>query len=145
MREENAVFAGELSGHYYYREAGFIDSGILSMISMLNLLAQKKAPLSQLVHPLQKYAQSGEINLHVHDNQRLFQELESTYQDGQQEHLDGLSIEYPDWWFNLRESHTEPLVRLVIEADDQPRLQQEKTRLLKIISKYQDQNGAQES
>jgi phosphomannomutase len=145
MREENAVFAGELSGHYYYREAGFIDSGILSMISMLNLLAQKKAPLSQLVHPLQKYAQSGEINLHVHDNQRLFQELESTYQDGQQEHLDGLSIEYPDWWFNLRESHTEPLVRLVIEADDQPRLQQEKTRLLKIISKYQDQTGVQES
>ena len=136
MREVDAVFAGELSGHYYYKEMGFIDSGILSIISMLNLLARKKLPLSQLVRPLQKYAQSGEINIHVHETARLFAALEAAYKDGRQEHLDGLSIEYPDWWFNLRESNTEPLVRLVMEANDAPTLAQQKTRLLNLIAPY---------
>ena len=136
MREVDAVFAGELSGHYYYKEMGFIDSGILSIISMLNLLAWKKTPLSQLVRPLQKYAQSGEINIHVRDASRLFEALEATYQDGHQEHLDGLSVEYPDWWFNLRESNTEPLVRLVMEADDERTLERQRTRILNLIDPY---------
>jgi phosphomannomutase len=135
MREVNAVFAGELSGHYYYREMGFIDCGILSMISMLNLLALKKTPLSQLVRPLQKYVQSGEINIKVKDAKRVFRDLEETYKDGQQTHLDGLTVTYPHWWFNLRESHTEPVVRLVIEAEDEQTLQQEQDRLLTLIKK----------
>jgi phosphomannomutase len=138
MRETDAVFAGELSGHYYYREMGFIDSGILSMISMLNLLALKDVPLSHLVTPLQKYARSGELNLHVHDPQPLFQELEATYKDGHQEHLDGLSVEYPDWWFNLRKSNTEPVVRLVMEADDASILKTQQARLLELIGRHAD-------
>ncbi len=136
MREVNAVFAGELSGHYYFREAGFIDSGILAMITMLNLLDKKQMPLSQLVRPLQKYARSGEINIHVRDPKQLFTTLEAAYKDGQQEHLDGLSVTYPNWWFNLRQSHTEPVVRLVMEADDEPMLEREKKRLLGIIAPY---------
>jgi phosphomannomutase len=136
MRAINAIFAGEMSGHYYYQEMGFIDSGILSMISMLNLLAARGVPLSELARPLKKYAQSGEINIHAHDTPRLFEELEATYQDGHQERLDGLLIEYPEWWFNLRESHTEPLVRLVMEADDERTLEREKTRLFDIIDQY---------
>ena len=135
MREVNAVFAGELSGHYYYREMGFIDCGILSMISMLNLLALKKTPLSQLIRPLQKYVQSGEINIKVRDAKRVFRDLEETYKDGQQTHLDGLTVTYPHWWFNLRESQTEPVVRLVIEAEDEQTLQQEQDRLLTLIRK----------
>jgi phosphomannomutase len=136
MRETGAVFAGELSGHYYYKEMGFIDSGILSMISMLNLLALKGVALGRLYRPLQKYAQSGELNLHVEAPQPLFRELEETYKDGHQEHLDGLSVEYKDWWFNLRQSHTEPVVRLVIEADDSSILETQKARLLELINRH---------
>jgi phosphomannomutase len=135
MREVDAVFAGELSGHYYYREMGFIDCGILSMITMLNLLGLKRVPISQLIRPLQKYTQSGEINIQVRDRVALFRELEDLYHDGEQEHLDGLTVTYPHWWFNLRESHTEPVVRLVMEAEDEGTLQREKARLLEIIGK----------
>jgi phosphomannomutase len=141
MREVNAIFAGELSGHYYYREMGFIDSGILSMISMINLLSLKGVPVSQLVHPLQKYAQSGEINFEVTDAQELFRELETHYRDGQIEHLDGLTIEYEDWWFNLRVSHTEPVVRLVMEAVEEGLLQEEKSNIMQIIAKYERKPG----
>jgi phosphomannomutase len=144
MREVNAIFAGELSGHYYYREMGFIDSGILSMISMINLLSSKRVPVSQLVHPLQKYAQSGEINIEVGDVQGLFRELETRYRDAQIEHLDGLTVEYADWWFNLRMSHTEPVVRLVMEAVGEERLQEEKSDVMQIITKYERKSGGKD-
>jgi len=142
MREVDATFAGELSGHYYYKEMGFIDSGILSMITMLELLIEKKAPLGTLVASLRKYAQSGEINIHVTDSAKLLDELESIYADGTVEHLDGLSVEYPTWWFNLRESNTEPVVRLVMEADDEPTLQKEKAKIMEIIGRYMPSDGA---
>jgi phosphomannomutase len=135
MREVNGVFAGELSGHYYYQEMGFIDSGILSMISMLNVLALKGIPLSHIIRPLQKYARSGEINVKVQDAKQVFRDLEGAYYDGQQMHLDGLTVVYPHWWFNLRESHTEPVVRLVVEAENEETLQREQGRLLTIIKK----------
>jgi phosphomannomutase len=140
MREVDAVFAGELSGHYYYKEMGFIDSGILSMITILNVLSAKGAPLSQLVEPLQKYAQSGEISVRVGAVPQLFEELQTTYQDGHQERLDGLSVEYPNWWFNLRKSNTEPVVRLVMEANDEKTAAREKERLLNIIAKYEEKS-----
>jgi phosphomannomutase len=135
MREVDGVFAGELSGHYYYQEMGTIDSGILSMISMLNVLALKGVPLSQIIQPLQRYARSGEINIEVQDAERVFQDLEEAYEDGEQTHLDGLTVTYPHWWFNLRKSHTEPVVRLVVEAEDKDTLQKEQDRLLSIIRK----------
>jgi phosphomannomutase len=145
MRKTNAVLAGELSGHFYFREMGFIDIGILAMISILDLLAIKKKPISQLVRPLQKYVQSGEINIKIDDAQQVFQALESKYKDGKQEHLDGLTVEYNNWWFNLRESHTEPVVRLVVEADDEETLHRQKSRLLEIINKSApDQGGHRE-
>ncbi len=136
MREVDAVFAGELSGHYYFKEMGFIDSGILSMISMLNLLTAKGAPLSKLIDPLKKYARSGEINIHVRDSPQILRKLAVAYRDSRQEHLDGLSVEYPTWWFNLRESNTEPVVRLVMEADDETVLEREKSRVLEMIDRY---------
>jgi phosphomannomutase len=141
MREENAIFAGELSGHYYYRELGFIDSGILSMISMLNLLALKETPISQLVQPLSKYAQSGEINIQVSDKQKLLEVVEAAYSGGKQEHLDGLTVEYASWWFNLRESHTESVVRLVMEANNEATLQREQRKLLELINKNTRNTG----
>jgi phosphomannomutase len=136
MREVNAIFAGELSGHYYYQEMGVIDSGILSMIIMLNLLTVKREPLSRLGCRLQKYARLDETSFPVRDSRELFRTLEQAYRNGRIEHLDGLLVEYDVWWFNLRESHTEPVVRLVIEADDQSTLEREKVRLLGIIDQY---------
>jgi phosphomannomutase len=135
MREVNGIFAGELSGHYYYQEMGTIDSGILSMISMLNVLALKGVPLSQIIQPLQKYARSGEVNIEVQDAKRAFRDLEEAYKDGEQTYLDGLTVNYSHWWFNLRKSHTEPVVRLVVEAEDEETLQREQDRLLAIIKK----------
>jgi phosphomannomutase len=109
---------------------GVIDNGILSMITMLNILTMKREPLSRLGRQLQKYARLDETNFPVRDIRQLFRMLEQAYRNGRKEHLDGLSVEYDAWWFNLRESHTEPVVRLVMEADDQSTLAREKARLL---------------
>jgi phosphomannomutase len=133
MREENAVFAGELSGHYYHRDGGFYDSGVLTMILMLNLLAENDGSLSSLVSPLKKYSSTGEINMRVSNTARIMAALQSEYTGGETDYLDGLTIRYPAWWFNIRPSNTEPVIRLNLEADD-PRLMEKKRKeLLGII------------
>jgi phosphomannomutase len=134
MRETGAVFAGELSGHYYFREAGFIDSGILAMLTLLNLLTAKRQTLSELTRPLERYARSGEINIVSTESTMVIDKLTLHFADGEQSTLDGLTVRYPDWWFNLRPSHTEALLRLVIEADDADLLQRRRTELLERVS-----------
>ncbi|MGD8620733.1 MAG: phosphomannomutase/phosphoglucomutase [Anaerolineales bacterium] len=138
MRQESALFAGELSGHYYFQDIGYIDSGLMAMIVMLNLLGRQRKPLSELVDPLMKYARSGEINIAIDKPDQLMKYLASTYRDGKQEHLDGLTVEYADWWFNLRQSHTEPVVRLVIEANDESLLDQKSST---ILGRIEQQGG----
>ena len=133
MREADALFAGELSGHFYFRDAGFTDNAIFAMVQMLNLLALKKAPVSTLIAPLRKYSATGEINMEVKDGEAIFQELEKRYADGRQDHLDGLSVDYPSWWFNLRASNTEPLIRLNLEASSPDEMESRKEEVLKAI------------
>jgi len=133
MREADALFAGELSGHFYFRDAGFTDNAIFAMVQMLNLLALKKAPVSSLIAPLRKYSATGEINMEVKDGEAIFQELEKRYADGRQDHLDGLSVDYPSWWFNLRASNTEPLIRLNLEASSPDEMESRKEEVLKAI------------
>jgi phosphomannomutase len=135
MREENALFAGELSGHYYYRDMGFTDNALFTMIQMLNFLSLKKTPLSDLMHPLQTYYATGEINIKVKDKEAVFAALEANYNDAQQDHLDGLTIVYDTWWFNLRASNTEPLMRLNLEADDSTTKEERKHEVLNIVGK----------
>jgi phosphomannomutase len=134
MREENALFAGELSGHYYYRDMGFADNGIFTMIQMLNLLSLKDGALSRLIKPLQKYRSTGEINFQVKDKDHIFTALEGAYPDARKDHLDGLSVEYDSWWFNLRASNTEPVMRLNLEAGDLATMKEKKAEVIKIIS-----------
>ncbi|MEJ2561937.1 MAG: phosphomannomutase/phosphoglucomutase [Anaerolineales bacterium] len=141
MREDSAVFAGELSGHYYFQDLGYIDCGLMAMVVMLNLLGKKQQSMSELVRPLMKYARSGEINISTKEPDRMLEVLASAYKDGEQVHLDGLSVEYPSWWFNLRKSNTEPVVRLVIEADNEDILAQKKSELMEIVH----QNGGEVS
>jgi phosphomannomutase len=135
MRETNALFAGELSGHYYYRDMGNTDNAIFTMIQMLNFLSLKQTPLSRLIRPLKKYYATGEINIRIQDTEAVFAALEARYKDARKDHLDGLSIEYDSWWFNLRASNTEPLIRLNLEAIDTTTREKKKKEILETIGR----------
>jgi phosphomannomutase len=135
MREENALFAGELSGHYYYRDMGFTDNALLTMIQMLNFLALRKRPLSGAVRPLMRYASTGEINIRVGRPEAIFAALEAAYANMTLDRLDGLTFSAPAWWFNLRASNTEPLLRLNLEADDNGLRDSMKEEVLSVIRK----------
>jgi len=117
MREEHAVFGGEVSGHYYFHDFYCADSGTIPALLILELLSNREARISELLEPYRsKYFISGEINSEVSDGEAKMQELASQYEDGHQYHLDGLSVEYEDWHFNVRPSNTEPLLRLCLES-----------------------------
>lgn len=133
MRERNALFAGELSGHYYFRENYFTESSALAVLYIANLLSQGTQPLSELIRPFQRYFKSPEINSEVGDPPAVLARLRAKFHDGRQFELDGLSVEYPDWWFNVRCSNTEPLVRLNLEAKSKEQLAQRTTELLSLI------------
>lgn len=135
MREEDALFAGELSGHYYYREMGFVDNGLLTMVLVANLIAASGRPLSELVKPLDRYPSTGEINLAVRDPAAVLAVLEALYRDADLDHLDGLTVGYPAWWFNIRRSHTEPVVRLNLEADTKSLMDEKVQEVLAAIRK----------
>jgi phosphomannomutase len=119
MREVGAIFAGELSGHMYFRFSDTLvaDDGIAAFAAMLDVLGEERRPLSQLVAPLRRYAASGEINRRVKDIPRVLAAIEAEHASAPEiSHLDGLRVAYPDWWFNLRPSNTEPVLRLNLEA-----------------------------
>jgi phosphomannomutase len=117
MREEHAVFGGEVSGHYYFREFYCADSGTIPALLMLELLSVRGATMSELLEPYRsRYFISGEINSEVEDQDAKLEELSWRYSDGRQHRLDGLSVDYDDWHFNVRPSNTEPLLRLCLES-----------------------------
>jgi phosphomannomutase len=132
MRESGALFAGELSGHFYFRfsETLVADDGTAAFVALLDLLRRESRPLSELVAPLRRYAVSGEISRHIADPPGFLRAMEAEYKDGEISHLDGLLVRYPDWWFNLRASNTEPVVRLNLEADAAGRMTRERDRLV---------------
>lgn len=131
MRANDAVFGGELSGHYYFKDNYTCDSGEIAMISALNLLGNVDHPLSRLVADLRRYFSTGEINFEVGDQDAAISMLKQRFGDGRQDELDGITVEYGNlgekawWWFNVRASNTEPLLRLNLEASD-PKLRDEK-------------------
>jgi phosphomannomutase len=117
MREERALFGGEVSGHYYFRDFYCADSGTLPALLMLELLSTQGKPLSALLEPYRsRYFISGEINSEVADPRAKIEEIASTYSDAKQHRLDGISVDYDDWHFNVRPSNTEPLLRLCLES-----------------------------
>ena len=133
MRENDAVFAGELSGHYYFKQNFTAESQGLAMIMLSNLICKKNKPLHELVQPLRKYFSSGEINSTVADVKPILDAIRKKYADGNMYELDGISSEYPNWWFNVRSSNTEPLLRLIVEADTQQLMEEKRDELLKLI------------
>jgi phosphomannomutase len=136
MRETGAVFAGELSGHYYFKQNFTAESQGLAVVMLANLIAKSGKKIHELVAPLRKYASSGEINSRVScDPKEILAEIKSRYSDGNIFELDGVSVEFPDWWCNVRSSNTEPLLRLIVEADTPELMESRKQELLGIIRK----------
>jgi phosphomannomutase len=133
MRERGAVFGGEHSGHFYFRDNWYADSGLIAFLVALEVISQEGKPLARLVREFDPYVRSGEINSEVRDIPGRLATLEKHYSQGQIDHLDGLTVEFQDWWFNVRPSNTEPLLRLNIEAGDADTLRRKQEELLALI------------
>lgn len=133
MRQYDAVFAGELSGHYYFKENYTAESQGLAFIKLANLTCKTGKKVNELVAPLRKYFASGEINSKVADVNAVLAKIKTKYADGKMFELDGISVEYSDWWFNVRSSNTEPLLRLIVEAKTRARMEEKRDELLALI------------
>jgi phosphomannomutase len=133
MAEEGAVFGGEHSGHYYFRDHYNADSGLVAAMVVLDQMSKSGRSLSELVAPLRRYADSGEINSEVPEPAAAIEAIAAAFADGRQDRLDGLTVEYDDWWFNVRASNTEPLLRLNVEAHTEEALRAGIERVLDVI------------
>jgi phosphomannomutase len=135
MREEDGVFGGEVSGHYYFHDFYNADSGTLPALLMIELLSKRGANMSELLEPYRsRYFISGEINSEVSDGEAKIEELAERYADGHQYRLDGLSVEYDTWHFNVRPSNTEPLLRLCLESlESKADMERRRDEVLEII------------
>lgn len=133
MADTGAVFGGEHSAHYYFRDNFRADSGIIAALIVLERLSESGQSLAELRRPFERYAQSGEINTTVTDVEAVLARVAAAYRDGMQNRLDGLTVDLGDWWFNLRPSNTEPLLRLNLEAPDRAACDQRTEEVLALV------------
>ena len=134
MRKDDAAFAGEVSGHYYFRDFSQADSGVVPFLLMLELISRKGRRLSEILAPLrERYFLTGELNTPVPDVALKLQELKERYADGRVSHLDGISVDFDDWHFNVRPSNTEPLLRLNLEATSETLMEEKRDEVLEVI------------
>jgi phosphomannomutase len=134
MREEGAVFGGEVSAHYYFRDFSQADSGVVPFLLMLELISRRGRRLSELLAPFrERFFITGELNTPVADVSAKLRELEKRYADGRISHLDGVSVDYDDWHFNVRPSNTEPLLRLNLEATSQALMEEKRDEVIGLI------------
>jgi phosphomannomutase len=135
MRDSHAVFGGELSGHFYYRDNYYADSAMITLVHVINIVSKTDVPISELIKPMRRYYSSGEINFKVEDKQTKINEFAGRYSDGQIDYLDGITIEYEDWWLNCRPSNTEPLLRLNVEAGSKEMLDERLSEITEQLGK----------
>ena len=133
MAETGAIFGGEHSAHYYFRDNYRADSGIIAAVLVLEQLSKSDRPLSELRVPFERYAMSGEINTRVPDPPAVIERIAAEYADAEQDRLDGLTVDLGDWWFNLRPSNTEPLLRLNLEARDRAACDEHTREVLALV------------
>jgi phosphomannomutase len=133
MADTGAIFAGEHSGHYYFRDNFRADSGLIASMFILEIVSLLGEPLSQMLGPFKKYYDSGEINSEVTDIPAKLEEIARVYSDGKIERIDGVTVEYKDWWFNVRPSNTEPLIRLNLEARTPGLMEEKRDEVLAVI------------
>ena len=133
MREKDAIFGGELSGHYYFKDNYYADSGIIALIEVLNVLSRKNVPMSNLISTTKRYYSTGEINFEVEDKDKKIEQIADRFRDGKIDYLDGITVEYNDWWFNVRKSNTEPLLRLNLEGKTREIMKERQRQVTNII------------
>jgi phosphomannomutase len=135
MRREDAIFGGEHSGHFYFRDFWFADSGLIAFLVCWQLISEESKPLSRLVAEIDPYYRISETNSRVEDIPAKLEELERIYgnKGAVLDRLDGLTVSYRDWWANIRPSNTEPLLRLNVEANSRALLDDKSAELLNII------------
>lgn len=134
MRKDNVFFAGEVSGHYYYQNHYFCEAPLVVLFKTLKEMTLKKEKLSELIKPFKVYFHSGEINFKIKNKEEILKKLEKKFKSGTISKIDGLRIDFKDWWFNVRPSNTEPLLRLVLEAKTKEILEKKKNELVYLIS-----------
>jgi len=130
---DGGIIAGEFSGHIMFKENYCIDDGLFAAIKAMNIICRRGKDISELIKPFQKYFQSEEINFKVDDAKETLERVAANYPDGKSTELDGVLIEYDEWWFSLRMSNTEPIVRLRVEADTAELIEQKKQELVELI------------
>jgi phosphomannomutase len=133
MREQDITFGGEHSGHFYFRDNWYADSGMIAFLQCLELFSEAGKPVSEVIAPIDVRFRSGEINRGVGDPSMKLREIEAHYSEAQIDHLDGVTISYPDWWMNVRPSNTEPLLRLNVEGDTKALMEQHRDEALALI------------
>ena len=137
MRKKKSPFAGEVSGHYYFKDFFSSSSGLLTLIYVLNILSGLRKTFSRALESYEKYFHSREYNFKIKDQktaEEIIAVLKKKYAAGKQSLIDGLTVEYPEWWFNIRPSHTEPVIRLNIEADKKSLLQEKIKELASLVN-----------
>jgi phosphomannomutase len=133
LRETRGIVGGELAGHYYFRENYFCDSGMIAALAILEVLAADGRPFSSVMGDIRRYWFSGELNFTVGNGPEIVRRVQADYSGGRLTDIDGIRIDFPDWWFNLRISNTEPLLRLVLEAATEEGLAERKNELIAKI------------
>jgi len=133
MREQDIIFGGEHSGHFYFRDNWYADSGMIALMECLELFSESGKSVSETIAPIDTRFRSGELNTHVADVPDKLREIETHYKDAQIDHLDGVTISYPHWWMNVRPSNTEPLWRLNVEGDTKELMERHRDEALELI------------
>lgn len=133
LRRAGGPFGGELSGHFYFRDLWYTDSGVYAASLVLAQLSRGAEPFSAHLRDLRKYPTTGEVNFEIEDKDGTIERIAHEFADARQDRLDGITVEYPRWWCNVRKSNTEPLLRLVMEADDAETFDRAKARLMAIL------------
>lgn len=133
MKKEKIPFAGEFSGHYYLKEDYFSEAPFFILFNVVEEMAKTKKPISWLIKPYQKYFNSGEINFEAKNKEKILEKVEKKYQRGKILKIDGLRIDFKDWWFLLRPSQTEPVLRLILEAKTKKLMLQKKKEIIKLV------------
>jgi phosphomannomutase len=135
LRREKGPFGGEVSGHFYFRDNWYADSGVLAAVLVLGRLSRDERPFSEILRPLRRYFPTGEVNFEVEDKDGKIREIAKAFADAEVDFLDGVSVHYPDWWFNVRKSNTEPLLRLCLEGVTKEAFEKGKARVMPMLGK----------
>ena len=134
LLKNNGAMGGEMSGHYCFKDNFYMDSGMITFLVLLQVISESNKKVSEIAAELSPYAKSSEINFEVKNKNEILNKIKEKYSDGKQDYLDGVTVEYADWWFNIRPSNTEPLLRLTIEAESPALLDIKKKELTEFIA-----------